>query len=136
MHAGMWRTLLPDLILAGSFKTQSELVNALGRHGHEVTQATVSRELKTLGVQKIDGVYALASIEEIGAPVLSATVAAGAALVVLKTEPAHASVLAQFVDHLALDGVLGTIAGDDTVFVALTGPSAGERVVRELRRRR
>ncbi len=47
---------------------------------------------------------------------------AGGCLAVLQTQPAFASVLAQRIDRGGLDGVLGTIAGDDTVFVALRGP--------------
>ncbi|MCO4745081.1 MAG: hypothetical protein KC912_09850 [Proteobacteria bacterium] len=131
----MWRTLLPDLILSGAFRTQSELVRALDQQGHPVTQATVSRELKALGVTKVDGVYALASSDDIGAPIRSMNLAPHASLCILKTDPAHASVLAQFVDGMDLDGVFGTIAGDDTVFVALRDAGAGERLTRALRRR-
>ena len=49
---------------------------------------------------------------------------AGGCLVVLHTDAAFASVLAQRIDHAMPSGVLGTIAGDDTVFVATTGPEA------------
>lgn len=131
----MWRTLLPDLIVTGVFRTQGELVSALSEQGHSVTQATVSRELKSLGVQKQEGVYVLSSLDAIGAPIRAVRLASAASLCILKTDPAHASVLAQFVDGLGLDGVLGTIAGDDTVFVALRDVSAGERLSRALRRR-
>lgn len=135
MHGVMWRALLPDLILSGSYRTQGELVRALGDQGHDVTQATVSRELKALGVQKVDGVYVMAPNEDLGVPLLSAQMAPHATLCVLKTVPAHASVLAQHVDGLGVSGVLGTIAGDDTVFVALSNAAAGERLMRALRRR-
>lgn len=131
----MWRALLPDLILTGSYRTQGELVRALGDQGHDVAQATVSRELKALGVQKVDGVYTLSTSDSIGAPLLSAKMAPRASLCVLKTEPAYASVLADYVDGLGLSGVLGSIAGDDTVFVALADEQAGERLVHALRRR-
>ena len=131
----MWKALLPSLILEGSYRTQGELVQALADHGHDVTQASVSRELKNLGVQKVEGIYALSGTTELGAPVLSANTTAQASLAVLKTIPAHASVLAQFIDGMSIDGVLGTIAGDDTVFVALQHAGAGDALLTELRRR-
>lgn len=131
----MWRDHLADLILEGSFRTQDELVLALGERGHEITQASVSRELRALGVQKLDGVYVLASNDERGAPLLSAQVAPQASLCVLKTVSAHAAVLAQYVDGLSLPGVLGTIAGDDTVFVAVDDAASAEALLDELRRR-
>ena len=92
------------------------------RHGYQVTQATISRELSALGASKQGGVYRLPPPTDLPAPVLSSAVAAGGGMVVLQTIPAHASVLAQAIDAAELNGVLGTVAGDDTVFVAVAGP--------------
>jgi transcriptional regulator of arginine metabolism len=131
----MWRHDLADLVLHGSYRTQDDLVQALAGRGHEITQASVSRELRALGVQKLGGVYVMASNEDLGAPVVSAQIAASSSLCVLKTIPAHAGVLAQYVDRLALPGVLGTIAGDDTVFVALLDGPSGQALLDDLRRR-
>ena len=122
MHQGMSRTdTIRDLLRSRRLTTQAELVSALAQAGHEVNQATVSRELRRLGVEKVDGAYRLPRPRS-GAPVHRFQITAGGCLVVLNTEPAFASVLAQRIDRGALDGVLGTIAGDDTVFVALRGP--------------
>jgi transcriptional regulator of arginine metabolism len=116
-----WRSLIPQLVATGSYKTQGELVRALADQGHEVTQATVSRELAQLGVRKVEGVYRLPPSPTLGVPVHVFVPTAQDCLVVVKTEPAFAMVLAQAVDDAGLSGVIGTVAGDDTVFVATTG---------------
>jgi transcriptional regulator of arginine metabolism len=122
MHYGMSRTdTIRTLLSSQRLTTQAELVSALAEAGHVVNQATVSRELRRLGVEKVDGAYCLPR-PRAGAPVHRFQITAGGYLVVLNTEPAFASVLAQRIDRSGLDGVLGTIAGDDTVFVALREP--------------
>ena len=63
-----WRILLPELLANDSLRTQDDLVRALGERGHAVTQATGSRELKRMGVTKVDGAYRLPPRPEIGAP--------------------------------------------------------------------
>jgi transcriptional regulator of arginine metabolism len=127
-----WRTDLRDLLDEARYPTQQALVRALAKRGHRVHQATVSRELDAVGAVKEDGAYRLAA-EPLPAPVLGAALAAGGALVVLRTLPAHAAVLAQVVDRAGIDGVVGTIAGDDTVFCALAGPEAWSALRRRLR---
>lgn len=131
-----WRTLLPELLSAGSFRTQGELVRALGDAGHDVNQATISRELAAMGVAKIDGVYRMPASPALGAPVHRFRATANECLVVIHTDPAFAMVLAQAIDGAVLDGVLGTVAGDDTVFVATTGRSGTETLAGYLGLRR
>ena len=114
-----WTTTLRDLIADDAYRTQGSLVAALAERGHVVNQATVSRALRRLGVQKVGGVYQLG--RRAVAPVHSFEATAGGCLVVVKTDAAFASVLAQRVDLARLEGVFGTIAGDDTVFVATAG---------------
>lgn len=127
-----WRARIRELLVSGSFRTQGELVDALAREGFEVNQGTVSRELQALGATKLDGVYRLPPPPDLPAPVHRVTLTADDCLAVVHTDAAFASVLGQFLDDAAIDGVLGTIAGDDTVFVALTGPSAANRLCRSL----
>jgi transcriptional regulator of arginine metabolism len=118
-----WRTHLTDLIDTGTFRTQRELVRALeARVGRRMNQATISRELRTLGARKVDGVYRTEQEFALEAHLHDVASTAGGCLVVVRTDLAYASVVAQKVDAAALPGVLGTIAGDDTVFVATTGP--------------
>ncbi len=128
-----WRETLASLLDTGTFATQGDLVRALAAAGHPVTQATVSRELAAIGARKVRGAYRQPPPPSLPAPVLSVAVAAGGGVAVVTTLPAHASVLAQAIDDAALKGVLGTIAGDNTVFVALAGTDAAAALRRLLR---
>jgi len=121
----MWRTQLETLLREGSFGTQQQLADALQAAGHQVTQSSISRELKALGVVKVGKRYVLPTP---GLPealeLLGVSVTEAGPLVILRTLPARAPLLAQAVDYAGLAGVLGTIAGDDTVFVALASQAA------------
>jgi transcriptional regulator of arginine metabolism len=118
MH-NMWREELIKLIDQGVFKTQGELVSALKSAGYDVNQASVSRELKSREVHKVDGIYVCDSGSlPPNVPVTDAQATQSGPMVVLKTIPASAPMLAQFIDDAQLAGVLGTLAGNDTVFVA------------------
>lgn len=128
MCMGMWRSGIPKLLTSGEFSTQDQLVAALSAEGHAVNQATVSRELRALGVRKVDGVYRLPERASVGAPIRSFVVTGKGCLAVVKTGPAHAMVVAQSIDGAEIDGVLGTVAGDDTVFVATTGKGGSRRL--------
>jgi len=117
-----WRTNLRTLLAEGTYRTQSDLVGALQRAGVAVDQSSVSRELRSLGVRKRAGVYRLPEPGvDLGAPIRGLTVTAGGCLCVLRTDPAFAPVVATAIDERQERGILGTIAGDDTVFVALDG---------------
>jgi transcriptional regulator of arginine metabolism len=123
-----WRSLIPALLTSGSFATQGELVAALASEGHVVNQATVSRELANLGVRKVDGVYRMPLSPALAAPIHGFKLTASSCIAVLHTDPAFAMVVAQGIDDAGIDGVLGTVAGDDTVFVATSGKPASERL--------
>ena len=116
----MWRTVLLDLISSGRYSTQSQLVEALEQRGQTVNQSSISRELRARHIEKLEGRYVLPI--EAGLPdavdLFDVRVAQGGPLVVLRTVPAGAPILAQAIDHARIPGVLGTLAGDDTVFVA------------------
>jgi len=115
-----WQEHLYELVQGGSFRTQSGLIEALGQRGFVVHQGSVSRELRHLGVAKVRGTYVIPDVS-LGAPVHSLVSTAGGCLLILRTDPAFASVLAQAIDDAGVSGVHGTIAGDDTVFVATNG---------------
>jgi len=116
----MWRNLLTQLVASGEYRTQQSLVLGLADAGFEVTQSSVSRELTRQGVLKREGRYVPRRQGGLppGVAVHGAEASAGGPLVVLHTNPAEAPLLGQAIDHAHLPGVLGTIAGDDTVFVA------------------
>jgi transcriptional regulator of arginine metabolism len=118
MH-NMWREELIRLINKGAFKTQGGLVSALKSAGYDVNQASVSRELKSREVHKVDGHYASENGSlPANVPIRDAQATQSGPMVVLRTTPASASMLARFIDDAHLSGVLGTLAGNDTVFVA------------------
>jgi transcriptional regulator of arginine metabolism len=129
----------------GGVRSQEDLQRRLRRRGILVAQPTLSRDLKVLGLAKTPTGY-VATLGPAFVPaetrqgtldralaefVLS--VRAAASLVVVRTPPAGAHPLARALDEAALPDVVGTIAGDDTVFVATPGPSAALRLERRLR---
>ena len=128
------------LVQERELSTQAELADALRDRGIETVQATVSRDVAQLGLVKVRNaqgrlVYALPGSEDLdrlselaSALRRSATgLVAAANLVVIHTPPGNASVLARAIDRAALPDVAGTIAGDDTIFVApRDGVSAAE----------
>lgn len=132
------------LVAAGNVHTQDELVEALRREGITVTQATVSRDIVELGLVRaaIGGrvVYILPESVAYGdqssarrrlghllrdVPVAFAD---GNAILVLRTAPGMANVVAVALDACALPEIAGTVAGDDTIFIALHEPADRERI--------
>jgi transcriptional regulator of arginine metabolism len=133
---------LLELISTRAVRTQEELAEMLAADGWEVTQSSVSRDIGALGLVKVDGAYrrpppsrrAAADPDEqrIAEGVLSWDTA-GDTLVVVHTAPGEANRVAVAMDRLAWPEVVGTIAGDDTIFVAVKDPGAQRRVVGAIR---
>ena len=134
-----------------SVHSQEELLRLLRRHGVTVTQPTLSRDLREIGLVKTANGYVapgdLASVTPIAAftpretlnerfeqAVREYVTAADAAgnLVVIRTPIAAAQPVASAIDGANLDDVLGTIGGDDTIFVALRTPGAAHALVRRI----
>lgn len=117
---------------------QSVFLNLLKREGHKVTQPTLSRHLNKLGVQKLAGRYQ--RVEPIPGELPAYFVSAAPPnLVIIKTRPGYAQALAVLLDQQAIDGVVGTLAGDDTIFIAVTPEKkmrAAVETVREILERR
>lgn len=130
-----------ELIETHEIRTQEELAEALAREGWDVTQSSVSRDIGALGLVKVDGVYrrpvktwpprANPDEQRIAEGVL-AFQSAGDVLIVMHTPPGEANRVAVALDRLAWADVVGTIAGDDTIFVAVPDRSAARRVLRKL----
>jgi transcriptional regulator of arginine metabolism len=115
---------------------QDDLRRRLARAGHRVTQPSVSRDLNALGVVKVGGRYraptALPAVSSVVAGAMLRVCVAGPHLLVLKTLPGRASVVALEIDAAQWPEVVGTVAGDDTVFVALGGREDQKRVAARL----
>jgi transcriptional regulator of arginine metabolism len=131
-----------ELIATRAISTQEELAEALAAEGWEVTQSSVSRDISALGLVKVDGAYRRRSLgrtpadpdeRRIADGVLSAE-PAGDALVVVHTPPGEANRVAVALDRLAWPQVVGTIAGDDTIFLAVRRAEDQRTVLREVRR--
>lgn len=98
---------------------QADFLDLLKRAGHRVTQPTLSRHLNKLGVRKVAGRYQRVETATAEIPAYAVT-AAPPNLVIIKTRPGYAQALAVRLDQHAIDGVVGTLAGDDTVFLAVS----------------
>ena len=107
---------IKEVLATGTFSDQSELLDALAARGVLLTQSTLSRKLRSLGYQKQGGRYLQSA--EAAIKLLSVTTVAPN-LLVLRTSPGFANALAVQLDMHGLPGQAGTIAGDDTVFVAI-----------------
>ena len=109
-------TEIKSLLAGELIADQSKLLAALAARGHVLTQSTLSRTLKGLGFQKQGGRYTQPGVA--GFKLLTVTLVAPN-LLVLRTAPGFAGALAVRLDANPLPGQAGTIAGDDTVFVAV-----------------
>jgi len=112
---------LIKLLKERKFSKQTEVVSALKKLGYDVTQASVSRDFAELGIDKVAGRYLprseLGGQGEFGG-LVSGVEFASPFLSVIRTSAGAASIVAAKLDKRAINGVLGTIAGDDTIFVA------------------
>lgn len=133
---------LLKILREGSASSQKEIVEALRAAGHDVTQATVSRDLQEIGAAKVRSTagrlaYRLSddvprswngdlvarhldrSLAEFALDIRRAH-----SIVIVTTAPGHASAVARAIDLAAPAPVAGTVAGDDTIFVATDSPEA------------
>ncbi len=135
------------LLEAGPVTNQAQLVELLAAEGIEATQTTVSRDLEELGAVKVrlpggESAYALAELptrqivpSEHLRRVLGEWVvelAASGNLVVVRTPPGCAHVVASALDRSAMPGLLGTVAGDDTVLLVVAEEHGGVAMVERL----
>ena len=122
------------LIQARRVGTQQELAALLGRAGVEATQSSISRDLVELGVVKRQGRYALPQAAGGGAASrgLHGVEPAGDSLLVLKCEPGLASAVAVEIDRAHIDEITGTLAGEDTIFVAVPNAKARRVAARKI----
>ncbi len=107
-----------NLIRAKRIGTQEELRAHLERSGVSATQSSVSRDLEELGVVKHHGFYALPHANGDKARGLVGLDVAGDVLVIAKCLPGRASAVAVEIDDAAIPEIVGTLAGEDTIFVA------------------
>ncbi|MBQ1890113.1 arginine repressor [Selenomonas caprae] len=138
--------VIKDIIDAQVIETQEELAAALRERRIQVTQATVSRDIKELMLIKVpsgDGRYRYASpmqntllfTEERMRRLFADTVTDcdySENLIVVKTLPGGASTVASALDHANWSEVIGTLAGDDTILVIIKPKEATEKILKRL----
>jgi transcriptional regulator of arginine metabolism len=108
------------LIRARPIATQDELRALLDQIGVTATQSSLSRDLEELGVVKLRGRYAIPRSNGAATRGLLSLDPAGENLVVARTEPGLASAVAVAIDSAAIAEVVGTLAGEDTIFIAVS----------------
>ena len=117
---------IKQILASRTITTQSELALAMRKEGFKTTQATLSRDMKELGIAWVytpsGAKYMLSPEQEeerlttlIGFEIEQ--IESNENVVVIKTLPGRAQGVAEIVDHLHLPSVLGTLAGDNTVFI-------------------
>lgn len=136
------------MLQQGGAASQADLCQMLLAHGISATQATISRDLRELGASKGPGGYFLPGGEM--APIASVGEVAGKSLrqalqtylraadpagnlLVLRTGPGQAQVVALEFDRHPQNGVVGVIAGDDTIFLAMETPRAASDLAGQVR---
>jgi transcriptional regulator of arginine metabolism len=133
-----------DVVRSGNVTSQEDLLEGLRARNIEVSQSTLSRDIQELRLAKSGGVYTIVDKETVAARpseesllrimrefLLEIDVAQN--LVVLKTGPGNASTVSQALDDAAWPECVGSIAGENTVFVAARSARDGQKLARRLR---
>jgi len=115
---------LLSLIRAKPFATQAELRDSLERAGIPATQSSLSRDLEELGIVKHHGHYAVLKSNGAAARGLLSLDLSGDNLVISRTEPGLASAVAVEIDGAAISEIVGTLAGEDTILIAVRDAKA------------
>ncbi len=134
-EARVRRTLIKELVSARPVATQEELRALLAARGHDVTQATLSRDLAHLDARRGAHGYELPGTAS-AVPVLPELVRSiddNGTLVVIHTAPGAAQVVASALDRVRPAEILGTIAGDDAIFVAPARGVSANRLAKRVR---
>ena len=139
---------IKNLIKENIIESQDDLLNLLVKEGYDVTQATLSRDLKLLKVGKVpDGksgyMYALPGEDENGENEAIyvqdflrgyISIDFSGNIVVIKTFPGHANTVCNALDNLNMDEVLGTVAGDNCMFACLREGVTGDDFMEKLKK--
>ena len=138
--------ILLKVIQEIDFDTQNDLVEHLNQYGLDVTQATISRDIKQLGIVKVAGKtkkyrYALLEDEKTTTTAIPhiyktaiESVAVAQNIVVVKTISGNANAVASFLDNIKINGVVGSLAGDDTIILIAEDNNLANQIKFEIER--
>ncbi|MDH4116787.1 MAG: arginine repressor [Acidimicrobiia bacterium] len=135
------RRLIRTLISERVIESQQALVELLAAKGHDITQATASRDLAAVGAIKHEHGYVIDDDRHAHATALghaldefAESIAASDNIVVIKTPPGAAHLLGAAIDAAGFPGILGTVAGDDTILVVAAANVGGANIADQLER--
>jgi transcriptional regulator of arginine metabolism len=133
-----------DLVRSGQIASQDDLMRGLKSRHIDVSQATLSRDIQELRLAKAGGVYVVVDAEPAARPssddswrriirefLVDVDVAQN--IVVVKTGAGHASTVSQALDETGWPEAIGTIAGENTVFIAVRSEKDGKRLEHRIR---
>lgn len=137
-----------QLVTENTIETQEEIITYLREHGYDVTQATVSRDIKQLKLVKIqtnDGRYKYAAntanvrenLSNKFASIFSETVTSidyASNLVVVKCYVGMANAACAALDAMKFEGIVGTLSGDDTIFIAMRSEDHAKALTESLKK--
>jgi len=140
-HQFARRSAIVRILRGGVVRKQHDLVHLLKREGYEVTQSSISRDLRDLGVLKASGRYVMPPDEITRANGDFDTLAqfvrqirpAGPCLIVVRTTIGAAQSVAVAIDKAEWPEAVGTISGDDTIFIATDDQRSQARLIERLR---
>jgi transcriptional regulator of arginine metabolism len=121
-----------EIIGAQAIATQQELADEIARRGIAATQSSISRDIVELGLTKVDGHYAAPrrALPADG-PIIDMETA-GDNLIVIKTRVGQAQPAALTIDNAEIESIVGTVAGDDTILVAVKNLTAQRAAVKAI----
>ncbi len=131
-----------DLVRTAEIASQEDLMRGLQAKDIEVSQSTLSRDIQELRLAKTAGVYTVVEADTVKHPQESLRrilreflidIDATQNLVILKTGPGNASVVSQALDDAQWPETVGSIAGENTIFVAVRSPRDGKKIERRIR---
>ena len=136
-----------EIIEEKNIETQEELAEALKENGFDVTQATVSRDIKNLKLVKMQGedgkyIYKAPNIKSLNISDKLTTILSNLTLsveridkfVVVKTVSAGAAPVAEAIDGSGFSDIAGTIAGENTIFVLMRSTDSAEELVKIIKK--
>ena len=139
--------MILKLIASENIETQEELAKLLSAHGFEVTQATVSRDIKELRLIKVqtgEGRYKYATVERAESDMQDRfislvsncviSISSAGNIIVIKTMAGSASVAAEAIDSMKWREIAGSIAGDNTIFVAIKDGRSISEVIKKFQK--
>ncbi|MCL7746153.1 transcriptional regulator AhrC/ArgR [Halalkalibacter alkaliphilus] len=141
MNKGQRHIKIRDIIVNNEVETQDDLVEQLRREGYNVTQATVSRDIKELHLVKVpmlDGRYKYSlpadqrfnPLQKLKRALMDSFVSIDRSdnLIVMKTLPGNANSIGALIDNLDWTEVMGTICGDDTILIICKNKEEGPAI--------